>query len=113
SQFSISENEVTEQIDAHVLEALGREGYAYINTSHDVVWLLGLSILEAQSTGVDVVKSVLPAVASKYSGALDSVDLNEAGDLGAADYRIWSVIDSEWVIADVYDFETDSIAPPY
>ena len=112
SQFSISENEVTEQIDEYVLEALGREGYAYINTSHDVVWLLGLSILEAQSTDVDAVKAVLPEVASKYSGALDSVDLNEAGDLGAADYRIWSVIDNEWVIADVYDFETDSIVPP-
>ena len=112
SQFSISENEVTEQIDEHVLEALGREGYAYINTSHDVVWLLGLSILEAQSTDVDAVKAVLPEVASEYSGALDSVDLNEAGDLGAADYRIWSVIDNEWVIADVYDFETDSIVPP-
>lgn len=112
SQFSISENRVTEQIDAHVLEALGREGYAYINTSHDVVWLLGLSILEAQSTDVDAVKAVLPEVASKYSGALDSVDLNEAGDLSGADYGVWSIIDNEWVLADVYDFETDSIAPP-
>lgn len=112
SQFSISENEVTEQIDAYVLEALGREGYAYINTSHDVVWLLGLSILEAQSTDVDAVKAVLPDVAAAYSGALDSVQLNDAGDLSGADYGIWSIVDNEWVIADIYDFETDSIVPP-
>lgn len=112
SQFSISENEITEQIDAYVLDALGREGYAYINTSHDVVWLLGLSILEAQSTDVDAVKAALPGVAASYSGALDSVQLNDAGDLSGADYGVWSVIDNEWVLANIYDFETDSIVMP-
>lgn len=109
AQFSISENEITKKIDAHVLEALGREGYAYINTSHDVVWLLGLSILEAQSTDVDKIKAVLPEVAAGYSGALDSVRLNEAGDLSGADYGVWSIVDNNWVLTGIYDFETDSI----
>ena len=109
TQFSISENEVTKMIDAHVLEALGREGYAYINTSHDIVWVLGLSILEAQSTDVDEVKRILPEVAANYSGALDSIQLNEAGDLSGADYGIWSVIDNAWEMVGIYDFETDSI----
>lgn len=111
TQFSVSENEVTKQIDAYVLDALGREGYAYINTSHDVVWLLGLSILEAQSTDVDAVKAVLPEVASNYSGALDHVELNEAGDLSGTNYAIWSVIDNEWKAVEIYDFENDSIIP--
>ena len=109
AQFSVSENEITKQIDAHVLDALGREGYAYINTSHDVVWLLGLSILEAQSTDVDAVKAALPGVAADYSGALDSVELNEAGDLSGTDYAVWSILDGEWALAEIYDYETDSI----
>ena len=109
AQFSISENEITKKIDAHVLDALGREGYAYINTSYDVVWLLGLSILEIQNTDVDKIKEVLPEVAGRYSGALDSVQLNEAGDLNGADYGIWSIVDNAWVLTGVYDFETDSI----
>lgn len=112
AQFSISENEITEKIDAHVLAALGREGYAYINTSHDVVWLLGLSILEAQSTNVDDVKEVLPKVAASYSGALDSVKLNEAGDLSGADYGVWSIVDNSWMLTGIYDFETDSMLMP-
>ncbi len=112
TQFSISENEITKKIDAHVSKVLGRDGYAYINTSHDIVWILGLSILEAQSTNVDDIKKVLPMVASEYSGALDSVDLNKAGDLSGADYGIWSINDNEWGLSGIYDFETDSILMP-
>ena len=112
SQFSIGENNITKKIDAHVLEALGREGYAYINTSYDVVWILGLSILEAKSTNVDDVKEILPKVVESYSGALESVRLNEAGDLSGADYGVWSIIDNRWILADIYDFETDSITTP-
>ena len=109
AQFSIGENEITEKIDAHVLEALGREGYAYINTSYDVVWILGLSILETKGTNVDEIKEVLPEVAQNYSGALGSVSLNEAGDLSGANYGVWSIVDNNWVLSDVYIFETDSI----
>ncbi len=112
AQFSIGENDITKKIDAHVLEALGREGYAYINTSYDVVWILGLSILEAKGTDVDDIKEVLPKVAENYSGALDSVRLNEAGDLSGANYGVWSIIDNKWVLSDLYNFETDSITTP-
>ncbi len=112
SQFSIGENNITKKIDAHVLEALGREGYAYINTSYDVVWILGLSILEVKSPNVDDVKEILPKVVESYSGALESVKLNEAGDLSGADYGVWSIIDNKWILVDIYDFETDSITTP-
>ena len=112
AQFSIGENEITKKIDDHVLEALGREGYAYINTSYDVVWILGLSILEAKGTNVDDIKEILPKVAASYSGALESVRLNEAGDLSGANYGVWSIIDNKWLLADIYDFETDSITTP-
>ncbi len=109
TQFSVKENEITQKIDARIQEELGREGYAYINTSHDIVWILGLSMLEAQSTDVDMIKKVLPIVAAEYSGALDSVELNDAGDLSGADYGVWSIIDNEWVMHQIYDFETDTI----
>ena len=112
AQFSIGENDITKKIDAHVLEALGREGYAYINTSYDVVWILGLSILEAKGNNVDDVKEVLPKITDSYSGALDSVRLNEAGDLSGANYGVWSIVDNTWVLSDIYIFETDSIASP-
>ncbi len=95
-----------------MLEALGREGYAYINTSYDVVWILGLSILEAKGNNVDDVKEVLPKITDSYSGALDSVRLNEAGDLSGANYGVWSIVDNTWVLSDIYIFETDSIASP-
>lgn len=112
AQFSIGENSITKKIDAHVLEALGREGYAYINTSYDVVWILGLSILEAKGTNVDDIRETLPKITENYSGALDSIRLNEAGDLSGANYGVWSIIDNNWVLSDIYNFETDSITTP-
>lgn len=109
AQFALSNNPTLDKVEAHVNETLGRSAYAYINSSYDVVWILGLSILEAQSTDADIIKQVLPEIAKNYEGAIGSTELNEAGDLGAANYEIWEVTNNTWVSSGIYDHKSDSI----
>ena len=39
----------------------------------------------------------------EYTGALGTINLNVAGDLAAASYEFWSVIDGKWVPTSRYD----------
>jgi len=78
-------------------------------SSYDTVWLLGLALLEANSTDVDAVKSAIPIIAANYSGAIGPTTLNENGDLKQANYDIWGVRDGEWKKLGNYTKATDSI----
>ncbi len=109
TQFALSENGIKEKVDAHVLQTLGREGYSYINSSYDVVWIIGLSILAADSIDVNLVKENIHEVAANYEGAIGSTVLNEAGDLIAANYELWGIRDGNWASVGIYDHKSDSI----
>ena len=75
----------------------------------DIVWIIGLSILEVQSSNVDLIKQTIPEISASYDGAIGSTALNEAGDLGAANYEIWGIRDGVWESTGIYDFKLDSI----
>ena len=79
--------------------------------AYDAAWLIGLSILEAGTDDTEAVKAALPRVASTYSGALASTEMNENGDLLPMDLTIWQVIDSEWVQQGTFSLSTNTILP--
>ncbi len=54
-----------------------------MHSSYDAVWIIGLAMLETQSTDVTTIKSVISDIAENYSGAIGPTILNEAGRFGA------------------------------
>ena len=79
----------------------------YTYSAYDSVWLVGKSMIEAGSAEPAAVKEVLPSVAASHSGAMSSTELDEAGDLLLANYRVLSIIDGAWVETGKYSAERD------
>ena len=106
---AFSENPIYEHVQDSLTETLGRTPNTFVHPSYDVVWVLGLSILETQSTDVSKIKSVFSDVAEHYYGAIGPTILNEAGDLAQANYEVWGIRGGEWVLLGQYNHATDSI----
>jgi len=102
-------NPIYERVQAHLTETLGTEPNAFVLSSYDAVWIIGLSMLETQSTDVTKIKAVISDIAENYSGAIGPIKLNEAGDLAQANYEVWGIRDGKWVLLGQYTLSTDSI----
>ncbi len=109
-QFAASKNPTYERVQAHLTEQLGRSPNTFVHSSYDAVWIIGLVMLETQSSDVSTIKAILPEIAENYSGAIGSTKLNEAGDLAQANYEVWGIRGGEWVLLGQYNHATDSIS---
>ncbi len=107
---AFSENPIYQHVQDSLTETLGRTPNTFVHPSYDVVWVIGLSILETQSTDVSKIKSVFSDVAGHYYGAIGPTILNEAGDLAQANYEVWGIRGGEWVLLGQYNHATDSIS---
>lgn len=109
-QFAVSENEKFEYVKAHINEKTGTSPSNYAYSAYDALWLLGLAVLDTGSTDADIIGAALPEIASKYSGAIGDIVLNDAGDLDTADYELWHVNeDGKWNLYGRYDAATNTI----
>jgi branched-chain amino acid transport system substrate-binding protein len=108
-QVAASKNPIYERVQAHLTETLGRTPNTFVHSSYDAVWLIGLAMLETQSTDVSTIKAIIPEIAENYSGAIGSTKLNEAGDLAQANYEVWGIRNAEWVLLGQYTQSNDSI----
>jgi len=102
-------NLIYEKVQDHLTESLGTAPNSFVLSSYDAVWIIGLSILETQSTDVTKIKAVISDIAENYSGAIGPTILNEAGDLAQANYEVWGIRGGEWVLLGLYTQSTDSI----
>ncbi len=109
-QFAASKNPTYEKVQAYLTETLGTDPNTFVHSSYDAVWIIGLAMLETQSTDVSTIKAKIPEIAEKYSGAIGPTKLNEAGDLAQADYEIWGIRNAEWVLLGKYTQSDDSIS---
>ncbi|MCH6586530.1 MAG: ABC transporter substrate-binding protein [Thaumarchaeota archaeon] len=103
-------NPIYEKVQDHLTESLGTAPNSFVLSSYDAVWIIGLSILETQSTDVTKIKAVISDIAENYSGAIGPTILNEAGDLAQANYEVWGIRGGEWVLLGQYTQSTDSIS---
>ncbi len=108
-QAAASKNPTYEKVQAHLIETLGKTPNGYVHSSYDAAWIIGLTMLETQSSDVTLIKEAIPGVAENYSGAIGSTKLNEAGDLAQANYEIWGTRDGQWVLLGQYNYSDDSI----
>ena len=109
-QFAPAENPTYDKVQAHMIETLGTDPNTFVHSSYDVVWLIGLAMLETQSSEVSVIKAAIPGIAENYQGAIGPTKLNEAGDLEQADYKVWGIRGGEWIELGKYTMIDDSIS---
>jgi len=103
-------NPIYEKVQDHLTETLGTAPNSFVLSSYDAVWIIGLAILETQSTDVTAIKAIIPEITNNYSGAIGPTILNEAGDLAQANYEVWGIRGGEWVLLGQYTQSTDSIS---
>ena len=108
-QFATSKNAIYERVKADLIETLDRDPSVFAYTSYDVVWIIGLAMLDTQSTDAGTIKGKLPEIAGTYTGAIGSTRLNAAGDLAQADYEVWGIRNGEWILLGKYTQSTDSV----
>ena len=92
----------SEQVKTHIFDKLGRYPTTFVETSYDIPWIYGLSILEAKSDRYADIKPILPKIASEHNGAIGEIKLNENGDLESSDYSIYEIDNAEWVVIGNY-----------
>lgn len=108
-QFAPSKSDKYEKIQSLMESELGRVPNAYAFSTYDSVWIIGLAILQTQSTDMSTIKETIPDIAENYEGVIGSTKLNHAGDLDNSNYELCGVKNSEWIIVGKYDSSTDSI----
>ncbi len=108
-QVTVTKNETYEKVREVLTKKLGRDPSTFAYSSYDAAWIIGLAILESNSTDTLVVKAKIPEIAENYNGAIGSTKLNSAGDLEQADYDIWGIRNGEWILLGKYIQETNSV----
>ena len=109
---AVSDSERYRHVQDHVYETFGRTPSTSVYPSYDAPWIVGLAMLETQSTDVDMIKRILPRIAENFDGAtggMDGIVLNDAGDRDQADYDIWGIRGGEWVLLGRYTQGNDSL----
>lgn len=108
-QFGSVSNDIQKDVESRLIEQLGSTPSTYAYSSYDAVWIIGQSILQADSTDPELIQNIIEKVASGYVGALGDIELNEAGDLKAANYDIWEIVDDTWKVTGYYDHLSNEI----
>ena len=96
TQFATSTNEIYQHVNDYFIDFKGSSPNAYAFSSYDSVAVLGKAILETGSTDPLTVRDAIIDVASRHTGAIGTVNLNEAGDLAISDYDLWGIKDGGW-----------------
>ena len=96
TQFATSTNEIYQHVSDYFIDFKGSSPNAYAFSSYDSVAVLGKAILETESTDPLTVRDAIIDVASRHTGAIGTVNLNEAGDLAISDYDLWGIKDGAW-----------------
>ena len=69
--------------------------YAY--SSYDTIWAIGLAVDAAGTdASLDSIASGIPGVVQRNYGALGDISLDEFGDLAAANYAVWGIVETGW-----------------
>ena len=98
-------------VSSRLAADLGATPSELVYLAYDAVWIVGKSIMAADSAGAEEVTSVLHWTAAAYDGAVSSGGFNVAGDGALATYRAWHIVDGAWVPGDNYSTHGDTLPP--
>ena len=69
---------------------------------YDAVWLLGLAILESDTTDAHMIREALPKVAAGFDGGFIYAGLDHTGDAILTGHKIATIMGGEWVAVDTH-----------
>jgi len=109
-QVAASNNANYTKVQKHLIDKLGKTPNAFVYPSYDAVWIIGLAMLETQSSDTSKIQAKIPEIAEDYIGAIGPTTLNAAGDLAHAKYEVWKLQEGDWgePIGHYYKDKTDS-----
>ena len=107
--LSVMDNDIRKDVETRLVQQLGRTPNTYAFSAYDIVWILGLAMIEANSDNAGDLTPIIRDIASNYNGAIGNTKLNESGDLDRSNYDIWGIRNNQWVIVGQYIQATDSI----
>ncbi len=118
--FSAPNNAKQERVAKIIEEKTGNAPDTYALAAYDAVWAATLALIKAGKYDADLIAKYLPEVVSDPNnykntglGATGFIQLDKAGDRGAADYALWIVKKNgskyQWVKAGMYLYKEDKI----
>lgn len=90
-------NVISAALDERFMERYNTTATIYNYAAYDAVWLLGMTMLQTQSTESATLIKAMPAVALHTIGASGHLELSQGGDLVNAAFEIWGIQDGQWI----------------
>ena len=90
------------QVKAAITERLGYEPNPLIYSAYDAVWIMALTMIDAQTTNIDDLKAHIVGAAENYDGVTGTFKFNDAGDLADIAYDVLRISDGEWNVVGKY-----------
>jgi len=109
-QFAPSYTELYDDVKNRIELDISRSPSVYAFTAYDAVWVTGLTILDAESSDVQIIKNNFPGIADSYTGVIGNTKLNAAGDLETGSYEIVGIKDNDWYLTGTYSTDTGIIS---
>lgn len=100
--LSVPDSQPYRQVEAVMTERLGHGANPFVYAAYDSVWLMALTMLDAQTTDADGLKASIADVAEGYQGVTGNIRFNDAGDLADSNYDVWRVSDGKWHVVGKY-----------
>ena len=91
-----SRNDVYADVQEYWMKYKGRIPGTYNFPLYDSVWVLGKTVLETDSIDPLTVRDAIIDVASRHTGTIGTINLNEFGDFATPNYDLWSIRDGAW-----------------
>jgi branched-chain amino acid transport system substrate-binding protein len=67
-QVAVTKNPTYEWVESTLTSELGRTPNTFVHSSYDIVWIIGLAMLQTESSDVTKIKEIIPNVAKNYYG---------------------------------------------
>lgn len=84
-----------QSLSAEIEQQTGLVPNAYALTAYDATFIAGLAYLEAGTTDISKITTLIPLVCDSYSKMGVERRLNENGDLAKSNYIFWKVLQSQ------------------
>ena len=110
TQFATSTNEIYQHVNDYLIDFKSSSPNAYVFSLYDSVWVLGKTILETDSVDPLTVRDAIIDVASRHTGAIGTINLNEFGDSTTSNYGLWSVRDGQWYVSGHFDADSGTFS---
>ena len=108
--FGTSRNDVYADVQEYWMKYKGSSPNAYLFSLYDSVWVLGKTILETDSVDPLTVRDAITDVASRHTGAIGTINLNEFGDFATLNYDLWGIRDGQWYVSGHFDADSGTFS---